>query len=313
MSQAPTISIVTINWNSLEHTRDCLESLEAQTHRDFETIVVDNGSTDGSLESIRERFPWVILVDAGENLGFAEGCNRGIAVARGEWILTLNNDTCVQPNLIDELLRAVANASERLGMIQCQMRFKNRPERTNSTGIVMFGNGTARDRDFDKPAPARSEPCEIFVPTAGAALYRRAMLEQTQSSRGFFDRAYFMYSEDLDLGWRCRLAGWRAVYWPSAVVLHAFQASSKRVASDFVEWHCRKNRAATLAKNASWRFLARTAPRTLTDLVWVSRRRGLAGLKQYFEGVSEALGLRAEVERIRRVPRARLERRWVGR
>lgn len=312
-SPLPAFSVITVNWNSRSDLEECLASLERQSARDFEVIVVDNGSTDGSLEMVREKFPGVRLLPTGENLGFAEANNRGIALARAPWIMTLNNDTCARPDWAAQLLQAIAEADERVGMIQCQMLFKSDTARLNSTGIIMFGNGTARDRSFGDPVETGAEPAEIFCPTAGAALYRARMLQQTQSSRGVFDRAYFMYCEDLDLGWRCRLAGYKAVYCPSAIVEHAFQASSKRVASDFVEWHCRKNRAATLIKNASPGFLLRSLPRTIKDLFWVLSHRGLDGLDRYFSELASAAELRREVESVRRVGRAEVERRWVGR
>ncbi|HVY29336.1 MAG TPA: glycosyltransferase family 2 protein [Polyangiaceae bacterium] len=309
----PAFSVITVNWNSRADLEECLTSLVAQSARDFEVIVVDNGSTDGSLEMVREKFPGVRLLSTGENLGFAEANNRGIALARAAWVMTLNNDACARPDWAAQLLRAIASADERVGMIQCQMLFKSDTARLNSTGIIMFANGTARDRSFGEPVEAGAEPTAIFCPTAGAALYRKRMLEETRSSRGVFDRAYFMYCEDLDLGWRCRLAGYEALYWPAAVVEHAFQASSKRVASDFVEWHCRKNRAATLIKNASPGFLLRSLPRTIQDVVWVLSRRGFAGLDRYFTELASAAELRREVESVRRVERAEVERRWVGR
>jgi GT2 family glycosyltransferase len=309
----PLLSVLLVNWNSRDDLAACLDSLLVQPQRDLEIIVVDNGSTDGSVELVRERYPQVRLLPTGENLGFAEGCNRGIALARGRWVMTLNNDTVVRSGFVEELHRAVARAGAQVGMIQCKMLFKSRPDRTNSTGITLFPNGTARDRHFDEPDQPAADVEPIFCPTAGAALYRREMLEQVRSTHGYFDRRFFMYCEDLDLGWRCRLAGWDAIYWPFAVVEHAFQGSSRRRASDFVEWHCRKNRAATLLKNASGAFIFSSLPRTLSDLVWVVRRRGFGGVGQYLRELGEARELRAEVERVRRVPRRDVERRWVSR
>src|SRR4051794_19685469 len=103
------ISVVIVNWNSKDDLLECLESLRAQTDQDFEAIVVDNGSADGSCEAVRSGYPEARLVEAGANLGFAEGCNRGIEVARGAWIATLNNDAIADPRWI-EILRAAAKA-----------------------------------------------------------------------------------------------------------------------------------------------------------------------------------------------------------
>src|SRR5713101_5004470 len=116
----------------------------------------------------------------------------------------------------------------RVGMLQSRIVFKQRPDQTNSTGVLLFRNGTIVDRAYEKSVRADESVEEIFCVSAGAALYRRAMLEDIRLASGFFDRTFFMYFEDVDLGWRGRLAGWSAVYVPSARVLHAFQGSSSR-------------------------------------------------------------------------------------
>ena len=156
----------------------CLRSLDAQSDADFETVVVDNGSADGSVELLRRDHPRVLCVEAGENLGFAEGVNRGIDAAGGAWIATLNNDTVADPGFIEELRRAARAAPPGVGTIQARLVFKSAPDRTNSTGVVLFANGNARDRDFDAPVRADDAPSDVFCATAGAALYRRAMLDQ---------------------------------------------------------------------------------------------------------------------------------------
>lgn len=307
----PAISVVIVNWNSREDLGACLDALAAQTDRNFEVILVDNGSTDGSLELVAGTYPWVTLVAAGENLGFAEGCNRGIDAATGDWIATLNNDACPRPDWIAELRRAASEAGERVGMLQAKMLFKDRPERTNSTGLLLFANGNAKDRDFDALDSSRDAD-EVFCPTAGAAMYRRTMLEQIRLPHGIFDRTFFMYFEDVDLGWRCRLAGWSALYVPSAVVLHAFQGSSKRMTSDFVRWHCRKNRVSALARNASLGFIVRSLPRTLADGVWVLRARGVPGFREYVGNIASSIRTRKRVNELARVSRADLEKRWIS-
>ena len=209
MSPALRISVVIVNWNSKDDLSGCLAALAAQTDTDFATIVVDNGSTDGSVEMVRADFPGVFLIETGENLGFAEGANRGIEAATTAWVATLNNDTVVDPRWIEELRRAAREGGPRLGMLQSCVVFRKDPSRTNSTGVLLHPNGYAMDRDYDVPLRHGEVGDEIFCPTAGAALYRRAMLDEVKLASGFFDRTFFMYFEDVDLGWRCRLAGWK--------------------------------------------------------------------------------------------------------
>jgi GT2 family glycosyltransferase len=306
-----TISVIVVNWNSREDLCNCLRSLEAQVDRDFETIVVDNGSTDGSASAVRELFPWVRLLEAGENLGFAEGCNRAIDVATGAWIATLNNDACVDPEWLSTLRTAARAGGNRLGMLQSKLVFKHDPSLLNSTGVLLYDNGNSVDRHFKRPSAETQVDPEIFCASAGAALYRREMLDEIRLSTGVFDRTFFMYVEDVDLGWRARLAGWEARYVPDAVVRHSFQGSSRRHANDFVGWQCRKNRLRSLLKNGSLPFILRTTPLTLWNAVWVLRTRRLAGLRELIAAASQATALRAEIEKVAKVPRREIERRWV--
>lgn len=308
--RATEISVVMVNWNSKDELRDCLLSLRAQTDRGFEAILVDNGSTDGSLEMMRDEFPEVVLIATGENLGFAEGCNRGIAAATKPWLAMLNNDAVAAPDWIATLRAAVRGADARLGMIQCCIRFKQKPDRLNSTGVHLMPNGNARDRDFD--APLRDEPpSEIFCPSAGAALYRRSMLDACKLPSGWFDRDFFMYYEDVDLGWRCRLAGFRAIYLPTAIVFHRFHGSASRRGKHFVEVQCARNRLRYLAKNASPQLMLRSAPKTAIDVVNSVRWEGAGALLELARAVRDGVRGRREVERARREDRREVERRWV--
>src|SRR5713101_5004469 len=124
------ISVLIVNWNSRDALGDCLASLEAQTDGNFETVVVDNGSVDGSVEMVKERFARTVLVETGENLGFAEGCNRGIAVCTQPWVATLNNDAEASPDWICEL-RAAAKAGGEPGRdapVENRLQAKTRPD-----------------------------------------------------------------------------------------------------------------------------------------------------------------------------------------
>lgn len=307
------ISVVVVNWNSKADLAACLRSLAVQSEQEFQVIVVDNGSTDGSVEMVREEFSSVTLVATGENLGFAEGCNRGIAVAEGEWVATLNNDAVAAPEWIAELRRAVAAGDPWLGMLQSKIVFRERTDRTNSTGVLLFGDASAKDRHYDVPVEEANAPAEIFCTSAGAALYRRRMLDETRLPSGVFDRTFFMYFEDVDLGWRCRLAGWQAVYVPSAIVLHAFHGSSKRRGRHFVALHCKRNRLRMLVKNGSGTLFLRGLPRTVADLLWLVRIDGSKAIEDYARALHDGLRQRAAVSLRARVLRRDIERRWVVR
>jgi GT2 family glycosyltransferase len=276
----------------------------------FEVVVVDNGSTDGSVEMVRSRYAGVILLDTGENLGFAEGCNRGFAAARGAWLATLNNDAEAEPGWVGALRAVARSADARVGMLQSKILFRHDRTRTNSTGITVFTDGRACDRSFDQPAREGEAPEEIFAASAGAALYRRRMLDDVRLPTGVFDRTHFMYFEDVDLGWRARLADWASMYVPDAVVVHAYRGTSRRREAYFVELHCMANRVRMLAKNASVPFLGSAAYRTLRDLVWASRRVGPRAIPLFVRAAVDGARMRGQVTRMARHPRRAVERRW---
>ncbi|MFI5298997.1 MAG: glycosyltransferase, partial [Polyangiales bacterium] len=267
----------------------------------------------GSCARVRARFADVVLIETGENLGFAEACNRGIARATGEWIVTLNNDAVAAPDFIAEL-RAVASAcASHVGSIQARIVFRGRERTLNSTGIALFADGTAMDRDYEAPVRDGDVVEEIFCATAGAAMYRRAMLDAIALPSGAFDRGFFMYCEDLDLGWRAQLAGWSCLYAPRATVAHVFQASSKRHGTDFVALQCKKNRLRTLVKNGSRRMIARGLVRSVLDVGYCVRRGGSAAIGELARGIESALDERRRVQQMTTRPRAEIERRWIVR
>jgi GT2 family glycosyltransferase len=208
------ISVVIPNYNGRRYLEGCLPSLSAQTFEDFEVIVVDNGSKDGSCEYVAEEFPRVRIVENEENLGFAAGVNSGISIARGEHILTLNNDTVAEREFIGSLAEAIGSDG-RVGMCASKMLFLD--GRINSAGICLSRSGAAWDRGMGEADRGQYDAaCEVFGPSAGAALYRREMLDEI----GLFDEDFFAYMEDVDLAFRGRLAGWRCLYVPGARVRH---------------------------------------------------------------------------------------------
>lgn len=306
------LSVVTVNWNSRDDLAACLESLERQSYPEIEVIIVDNGSTDGSVELVRSRFPQFTLLPQASNLGFAEACNIGIAASSGAWVALLNNDAVADERWAETLMLAAERAPERCGMLQSLMLFMSQPPKINSTGIELTRSGGGKDRGEGDDPPATDADVEpIFCPCGGAAAYRRSMLEAVKVSTGYLDAHHFCYYEDLDLGWRARLLGYEALYVPSSLVHHKYHGSTSRRSS---EWHLQitvTNRARTLLKNASWPFLLKTLWRSGKELGRMWRVCGTAALPSYFEAVTESLRLRGEVEGRRRRTRDTVERHWV--
>ncbi len=228
------ISVVIPNYNGKHYLEMCLSSLSAQTYEDFEIILVDNGSRDGSSEYVEERFPGVRIVRNEENLGFAGGVNSGIRQARGDKILTLNNDTKANKDFIKSLAVAMDSEAE-VGMCASKMLFCDR--RINSAGICISRSGAAWDRGMGEADRGQYDAIEeVFGPSAGAALYRRKMLEEV----GLFDEDFFAYMEDVDLAFRGQLAGWKCLYVPRAVVYHV-QSGTTGFRSDFSVYYGNRN------------------------------------------------------------------------
>lgn len=215
----PRVSIIIVNWNGYAHLDECLTSIRQQSYQNFEAILVDNGSHDGSCEFVAERHAWVKLVALPANTGFAGGNNAGLAAARGSLVITLNNDTRVDEHWLSELVRC-ADADDRIGMVASCICQYQQPELIDSLGVKICRDGMSRGayrlRKLSDLAARDGE--EILLPSGCAALYRREMIDQV----GFFDDDFFAYCEDTDLGLRGRLAGWRAVLALKAVVYHKY-------------------------------------------------------------------------------------------
>jgi GT2 family glycosyltransferase len=205
---------VVVNWNRRELLRACLESLRRQTGVTSETILVDNGSTDGSPELAREF--GVGLICNRTNLGFCAANNQGIAAARGEFIALLNNDAEAEPGWLAALHRACSLAPH-VGMAASKVLVWEDPSRIDKIGHLIFPDGQNRGRAagaIDKGQFDADE--DVLWPDGCAAMYRKSMLDRI----GGFDEDFFAYGDDAELGLRARIAGWSCIYAPGAVVRH---------------------------------------------------------------------------------------------
>jgi GT2 family glycosyltransferase len=265
----------------------CLRSLEEamRPHDLGEVIVVDNGSRDGSVAMVHEKFPDVRVVELDKNTGFAGGVAAGIRSSRGDWILCINNDAAVAPDAVVELLRVAESGGERVGSVAALMVFADRPGTINSAGIEVDRLGVASDRLLGQPVEtSETEPMDVFGASAGAALYRRDMLDEIP-----FDETFFAYYEDVDVAWRARMRGWRCLFAPGAVVRHDHSATSRHGSSFKYYWSGR-NRIRVLARNATGSQLRRYGFAMLAfDLVYVAvalvAARSTAPIRGRYDGL----------------------------
>jgi GT2 family glycosyltransferase len=242
---SPSIAVLIVNYNAGVYLGRCLEGLSRQTVRDFRAVVVDNASTDGSVQDLESRFANVKLVRAGRNLGFAAGNNLALRHAGGaEWIALLNPDAFPEPDWLERMVLA-AFAYPQCSFFGCRMLLADRPELLDGTGDVYHASGVAWRRDHGVAAArGASEAGEIFGPCAAAALYSRAALEEV----GAFDESYFCYHEDVDLAFRLRLRGHRCRYVPEAIVHHVGSGITGR-RSEFSTYHGQRNMVWTYVKD----------------------------------------------------------------
>ena len=224
----PEVSVVVVNLNRRELLAGCLDSLWAQTFSDFEVIVVDNGSTDGSLQflgSISE--PRLRVVSLPANKGFAGGCNAGIRVAKGVYVATLNNDAEADQRWLEELVAGMESDNS-IGMCASKILFYHDRKRIDKAGHLIYPDGLNHGRGSGEPDRGQFDRREeVLFPDAAAALYRREMLEVV----GLFDEHFFAYGDDADLGLRGRLAGWKCLYMPAAIVYHVHSATAGEFSS----------------------------------------------------------------------------------
>jgi GT2 family glycosyltransferase len=313
----PVVSVVIPNWNGAEHLPTCLDSLRQQTLGDVEVIVVDNGSTDGSVQLLEGRYPEVGVLALGKNLGFAGACNVGMRAARGGFIVLLNNDTEVDAAWLEE----VVGAFERhpgAGMVASKMLLFDRRDVFHTAGDFYRVDGVPGNRGvWERDEGQYDEEVFVFGACGGSAAYRRAMLEQV----GMLDEDFFYSCEDVDLAWRAQLVGWRCIYAPRAVVYHKLSATGGGTTASFYDG---RNTIYLLVKDypgdlwrSYWRAVLRRQLRIAGEALraWrgaAARARLKGQLVGSFLGLPRMLPKRRAVQGSRTVDRAYLERVLTG-
>ena len=220
MEQIKT-TVVIPNYNGMKYLENCLAFLHRSKGTSFATIIVDNGSEDGSVAFIRDRFPWAKVIELGENTGFSKAVNVGICAAKTEYVILLNNDTVVEPDFVLQLERAMEE-KRNFFSLSAKMLSMQEPEIIDDTGDFYCALGWAFGRGKGQDRSRYTRATEVFAACGGAAIYRRALFEEI----GYFDELHFAYLEDIDIGYRAQIFGYRNGYCPKAVVYHAGSGSS---------------------------------------------------------------------------------------
>lgn len=293
----PAATVIIVNYNSGARLARCLDRLARQTRRDFAIIVIDNQSSDGSHAAAREAALPVTLIEAGANLGFAAGNNRAAEKARGEWLVFLNPDAYAAPDWFEKLMEGAARYpfADAFGSTQIDALD---PAKLDGAGDVFHVFGIAYRGGFGWPVEMTPPDGECFAPCAAAAMYRRARFAEL----GGFDESFFCYGEDVDLGFRLRLAGGRAVQLAGAKVFHEGSAISGRH-SAFTVYHGNRNRIWATYKSMPAEIYWPLAPgRFAVDFYLLVRHallgNGIPYLKALRDGYSGLRSLKQERRRI---------------
>ncbi len=219
-----TVTVVIPNWNGLKYLDTCLDSLKTQTYRAFEILVVDNGSTDGSAEWLREKEkenPRLRCIFLEENTGFSGAVNLGIEKSGTPYVILLNNDIRCDEHYVEEMVKAV-ESSKKIFSVSCKMIQMYHPDLLDDAGDMYTIAGWAFQRGVGRSARCYRRAGRVFSACAGAAIYRRAVFAEI----GLFDEMHFAYLEDIDVGYRARIAGYENFYAPRAVVWHVGSGTS---------------------------------------------------------------------------------------
>lgn len=253
-----SVGVIILNWNGLELTDRCLASLRKQTYGNFLTIVVDNGSTDGSVDWLRKQKD-IELIENRVNAGFAKAVNQGInkALERGcEYVISLNNDTTLDP----DWLRALASYMDRhptIGFAQGANLQADKPDLFDSSGIYLERGFIPNQRALGQLDAMTAMPA--IGPNAAGALYRAEMLRAVQQKNGdYFDSRFFAYVEDVDFDLRCTLRGYEFAFVPEAKLYHVGSATGNRIAKKKMYWGAR-NLVWLVYKNAPRLVIKKTS------------------------------------------------------
>lgn len=305
---APAVTVVLVAYNSDTYLARCLAALARQSFGDFDTLIIDNKSTDGSIEALPPLDARTRLVRMDRNLGFAAANNRAAELASTRWIAMLNPDALPDPDWLARLMAAVERFPDIVMFGSTQIRLDN-PDRYDGVGDVYHASGVYWRGAYDWPVGSCARGGETFSPCAAAALYRRADYLAT----GGFDERFFCYGEDVDIAFRLRLQGHRALQVADAVVHHAGSASTGRY-SRFTVYHSTRNRCWVFLKNMPagllWPLLPPFVVASLLLLLLSGLRgRGFAALHGIWDairGIPEMWRSRRSIQRQRRVPLAQI-------
>ena len=252
------VSIIIVNYNGKKWLKNCLDSVFKQTYKNFEVIVVDNASTDGSIEFIEKNYPSVRLVKLKKNIGFAGGNNVGFKYAKGYYIWLLNNDTVSDKNALSELVKAFKHVKN-LGVVQSKLILMDDHSKLDGCGAFLTWTGFLYHYGYlaDVDDPKFNKPFSVYSVKGASMMTTRDVIKK---AGGLFDDDYFAYFEETDFCHRVWLAGYECWYWPKSVVYHKGGGTNILLPNDFIQFHSFKNKLLTYLKNCTMKHILLLIP-----------------------------------------------------
>jgi len=257
----PLCSVIVVNYNGKDLLKKFMPSILKMKYPNFEVILVDNASKDNSVNTVKKEFPNVNIIQNNKNDGTAEGSNIGLSIAKGDYILWLSNDMELEPDFLTNLIN-LANSSKDIGVCTCKMkRITEKGEKLNeidSVGADLDIFGFPSSRGINKIDKGQfDQPSEVFFSFGGALLIKKSVLNLV----GGYDPLFFTLADDIDLCWRVRLAGYRIMVQPSAVLYHRVSATLSKWKRSERRFISERNTFRTLLKNYSLLSLLKILPR----------------------------------------------------
>lgn len=287
------LSIIIPNFNGKHFLKLCLESLKVQDNS-FDVIIVDNGSTDGSVRFVKDNYPDYTLIENKENLGFSAGVNQGIKASSSEYVFLLNNDTEIESNCILNLLGCMMKDEDIFAVASKMIQSHDR-SKLDDAGDEYTILGWTRKTGDGKSSNLYKDERDIFSACAGAALYRKCVFDEI----GYFDEAFFAYLEDVDISYRARIQGYRCVYCPKAIVYHRTSQTTGSRYNEFKIKTSARNNVFLIYKNMPLpqkvvNFVFLLVGFTIKYIFFLRKGQG----KFYLEGLKEGLNSRDKVDKI---------------
>ena len=245
------VSVIIPNYNGMKFVNDCMVSLQKQNYKAFDILIIDNYSTDGSYEYLVDNYPEAIIKRMDKNYGFSIAVNEGIKMSETEYVLLLNNDTEVDPNFVGELVKAIEKDDKIFAVSSKMISYWDRKV-MDDAGDLYNLFGWAFQKGVGRSINEYNKKSNVFTACAGAAIYRKKVFEKI----GYFDEKHFAYLEDIDVGYRARIYGYKNVYCPTAIVYHMGSATSGSKYNSFKVKLSARNNIYLIYKNTPvWQFI----------------------------------------------------------